>query len=414
MKKNIFKIIFAALFLTFIGGVFSVKNCYAASAEVDITSDSNAVTVGDEFFVYIKINSNTTFGDFEANLSYNDEVLAFLEGGSDINGNNGFLKISDIGVSDGDNSRKYTMKFKALKVGDSRVAFSGQAMVYDYETGDEMSISSNVLTVDVKSKKTASKNTNLKSLKISPSKLTPEFDKSVHKYSTTVSNQTEKLIVNAVQEDEKSTVSISGNDFLKEGENKVIVSVLAESGTVIEYTINVNREKAPQEQITPQVSVAPSDVNADTFEVVQTDGEFYAVYNGKYKLVEPDSEVTIPEGYEKTTITISEKEITAYAPISRKNSEIILIYAENMAGEKGFYYFDRVEKTMLRYTSNSSMNSTLDQSVDTTDMQPNQDRTKLKIAVVIMIILSGICTLLIAIIIRLYMKRKGYQDDDLE
>lgn len=409
--RNKYKFIIAFLFFVFIGGMISSKLCYAASAEVEITSDATSVTVGDDFFVYIKINSSTTFGDFEANLSYNNELLDFVKGGSAITGSNGFLKISDIGVLDGNNSRKYTMKFKALKVGDCELSFPHQAMVYEYESGNEMSVSSNILTINVKPKRTASENTNLKSLKISPSELNPAFDKNIHEYTTTVGNETERLIVDAVPEDQRATVSISGNDFLKEGENKVNVSVLAESGTVIEYTINVNREKAAVKQITP---IASTDLSQGTFHVVTVNGENYAVYSGKYKLIEPDNTVKIPEGFTKTSITMSDITMTAYAPENNQNAEILLIYAENESGEKSFYYFDRVEKTMLRYVANHTLDSSVNASNGTESMKPDINRKQLNVTIIIIILLSGICILLTIVIIRLFMKLKGYKYDDLD
>ena len=403
MKNKLLKWITAFLLLVIAGAFVSSKPCYAASAVVDIASDSENVTVGDDIFVYLKINSATSFGDFEANLSYDENLLQFRKGPSAITGSNGFLKISDIGVSQGVNSRKYTLKFKALKTGTCKISFSGAATVYEFETGNEMSVSDNVLNVNIVPKKSASRDNNLKELKISPSKLTPAFDKSVHEYSTQVGYDTQQLIVNAIAENENATVSISGNDSLKVGQNKVIVSVLAESGAVIEYTINVKREDKT-DQVTPQVSPIPEALSEGTFKTVKINDDIYAVFNGKYKLVKPDSEVQIPEGYTATTINLSGNDVTAYAPQNDPDAEIILLYAENESGEKSFYLFDRVEKTMLRYTDQTL--STAGNKASAENAKAEQYRNKLNIAIVTIIVLSGIIILLTIVAVRFYLKQK--------
>lgn len=402
MKIKLLKCVAAFLFLVIAGVLVSPKPCYAASAVVDISSDNN-VTVGDDIFVYLKINSATSFGDFEANLSYDENLLQYSKGPSAITGSNGFLKISDIGVSKGVNSRKYTLKFKALKTGTCKISFSGAASVYEFESGNEMSVSANVLHVNIIPKKSASKDADLKDLKISPSKLTPAFDKKVHEYSTQVGYDTQQLIVNAIAENENATVSISGNDSLKVGQNKVIVSVLAESGAVIEYTINVKREDKA-DQVTPQVSPTPGVLSEGTFETVKIDGEIYAVFSGKYKLIKPDSEVQIPEGYAATTINLSGNEVTAYAPQNNPDAEIILLYAENESGEKSFYLFDRVEKTMLRYTDQTLSSAGKTASAD--NAKAEQYRNKLNIAIVTIIVLSGIIILLTVVAVRFYLKQR--------
>jgi hypothetical protein len=93
-----------------------------------------------------------------------------------------------------------------LEVGTCEIALSGSAMVYDSESGDAMSVSSNVLTINVKAAQTASSNAYLKSLKINPSVLSPEFNKNVFEYNTSVGYDTQNLIIDALPEDKKASV----------------------------------------------------------------------------------------------------------------------------------------------------------------------------------------------------------------
>jgi hypothetical protein len=320
-----------------------------------------------------------------------------------------------MGITEGSTSRKYTLKFEAMQVGMCEISFSGRAMVYDYETGLEMSVSSNVLTLEVKAAETASSNANLKTFKVSPAEISPAFDKSILEYNANVGYETENLFINALPEDAKATVSISGNDLLKEGENKVIVTVLAESGDVIEYTINVFREYAPEEGTTSQEPVISPGASHGLFEVVEIEGEKYAVYSGKYKLIEPDSEVQIPNGYIKTRIIVSGISISAYSPENDLESEFLLIYAMNEFGEEGYYQYDRIEKTLQRYVTDNAIDYDNVDNTDTDDIVNSQEyRNNLNKAAIVIALLSALCVLLIIVMIRLFIRIKGYKEDDMD
>ena len=412
--KKIIKVSGLMLFLFIIGGFASTQQCQAASATVNIEADSAEMTVGDNIFVYIKIDSSTLFGNFEANLTYDEDILEYSGGAAVITGGSGFLKISDMGVLEGEDTRKYTLKFKALKAGMCTFAFSGRAIVYDATTESEMSVSSNELTLNVKAPVSASTNANLKSLKISPSELTPSFDTKIFEYSANVSYDTEQLIITALSEDSKATVSIAGDDTLVEGENKVVVSVLAESGNVIEYTINVMKETSPEQNTTDEPSISPGAIQS-SFEIVKIDGEQYAIFNGKYKLMEPNSDIAIPEGYQKGSVTLAGESVTAYLPINNGESEFLLLYMKNELGDSGFYRFDRVEKTLQRYVSDDILinGGGAKGSTDDNNMEKKYNSNLSKAAIVIAL-LTAFSGVLIFITIRLVLRLKGYKEDDLD
>jgi hypothetical protein len=397
------------------GGLFTAKPCRAASAEVEIAADTTEVTEGDTIFVYIRITSDTLFGNFEANLIYNDDVFEYMGGASVITGNSGFLKISDMGVTEGTDSRKYTLKFEALQVGTSEISFSNRAVVYDFEADREMSVSSNVLTLNVIAPVTASTNTNLQSLKTNPVEIAPEFSQSIFEYNVNVGYETEKLIITALPEDPSASVSIKGNDSLLEGENKVVVTVLAESGDDIEYTINVFREYAPEEEMVPDEPVISPGANQGLFEVVKIDGEKYAVYSGKYKLVEPEGGYTVPKGYVQTGMIISGVSITAFYPEGNMDSEFLLIYARNELGDEGFYRYDKIEKTLQRYiTENNAVYEDTDSDYLQENMDSKEYRDNLNKAAIVIAVLCALCGFVIFISIRLYLRLKGHNKDDLD
>lgn len=397
------------LILLVVAAYIPAQRCQAASAEVTIDADATQVTVGDKFFVYIYINSTAEFGNFETNVTYDQDILEYQSGAPVITGGDGYLKISDMNVLNGDTFRKYTLEFTALKVGYCDIAFSGRVIVYDPDQ-NEMSVSNSGLTINVKATATASDNAALKTLTISPTTLTPAFDPNVTEYSTTVSSDTDTLVVSAIPEDLKSTVSIKGNDLLKEGENKVIVSVLAESGNVIEYTINVTKEAAQEQMPTGEAAVTPA-ITQNSFTLTSENGVVYAVYNGRYTILEPDSSVAIPEGYKEGTLILSGIRVTAFIPVNNEESEFILLYTMNEQQEAGFYQYDRVEKTLQRYVPGSMIiNQSGSTAGDGSDKaEHNADLTKAAIAIAILAVFSAFMGIVIT---RLLLKSRGQKRDD--
>ena len=81
------------------------------------------------------------------------------------------------------------------------------------------------------------------------------FVATTNTYSYKVSADTETIDVVATAEDTKATVKVNKPDALAEGTNVVKVTVTAENGTVKEYTVNVEKEKA---QDVPAVSDKPT------------------------------------------------------------------------------------------------------------------------------------------------------------
>ncbi len=414
MKKHKLRSIAILLLFLLIGGSFPPTIAFAASAEVELTTEVAEVKVGEEFFVYLTVSSDTEFGDFEAGLTYDDTILEYQSGTSKVKGGSGYLKISDREVAEGSKKRKYTMKFDAVEVGICNVSFrdGDQIMVYDSKDGNAMSVSSNTLTINVTAPETASTNTSLKELQISPSALTPAFSPEVYDYSTEVSYDTEQLIIVALPEDEKSTVTVTGNDKLSEGQNKITIRVLAESGADIEYSINAFKEAAPT-VIGPEVTGLPEAEAQNSFRVLREEDGKYAIYSGRYKILEPDSNIVIPEGYKKTTLILSDVSVAAFYPEKDLGSDFLLLYAQNESGEIGFYQYDKIEKTIQRYISKSNM--VISDTTDTQDSQAEKEyRKNLNSAAIVIALLCAICALLITLLIRAAIKGRGYKEDDLE
>lgn len=96
-------------------------------------------------------------------------------------------------------------------------------------------------TINVSRKDNRSNINELSDLKVSKGSL--KFDKNKTDYTINVSNDEEFIDISYELLDNKSQAEIIGNKTLSYGENKFVIKVTAENGTVKEYTITVIRDK---------------------------------------------------------------------------------------------------------------------------------------------------------------------------
>lgn len=87
-----------------------------------------------------------------------------------------------------------------------------------------------------------SDNNYLSSLSISGYELNKEFKKEGNTYFVTIPSTVNKLTIKTTKEVNSSKVSINGNDNLKEGLNKILITVTAENGNTRVYRIYVTKE----------------------------------------------------------------------------------------------------------------------------------------------------------------------------
>ena len=133
--------------------------------------------------------------------------------------------------------------------------------------------------------------------------------------------------------------------------------------------------------------------------------------SSRYTIAKDPGTVKIPEGYFKTSILISGHNVVAYSPSEDLSSEFLLLILSKNGGEPELYSFDRVEKTLQRYSSSkkdepinskpASGYSTLEETELTKKYEKSLDNLTLVIA-----ILSGVCMLLLILTIRMALKSK--------
>ena len=311
---------------------------YAATGRIAFSDPSAAV--GSEFTVKMKVTGSEALSTADIMLSYDSASLEFVSG-TDADGGNGAVRVHGDAGANGQTTLSYELTFKALTAGTSQIT------VKDREVYDS---NSKLVTIDQQgqSKVTVaaaagtSKDASLKSLQVSPGTLSPEFSADVDTYAVTVGTDVDKLVVSAEPADSSAATSVSGDEGLQMGENRVTVKVTAQDGeTTKEYTIVVTKEEggASADSTTP--------AEQKSFEM--------NVSKRTFTVMEPDDTVEVPEGLVPTTITIDGNKVTGWVAEGDTDPQYCVIYAMNESGEKGLYRYDvkSSERTIQRYFTDS-------------------------------------------------------------
>lgn len=124
---------------------------------------------------------------------------------------------------------------KSLSVGANNIS-----VVVTAENGNKRTYT---ITVTRQSAIQKSSDNSLKDLSVPGYTLSPVFNKDNLDYTLKVPNNATKIDVKAIANNEKSSVKIVGNTYLKVGNNVVTVEVTAEDGSKKTYKITVTREE---------------------------------------------------------------------------------------------------------------------------------------------------------------------------
>lgn len=293
----------------------------------------------------------------------------------------------------------------------------------------------------------------LKSLEISPGTLSPAFQSSVTSYTVQLPEDTKSIVVSAVPNDGKAKVAVSHNNDLEPGANKTYIVVTAENGTQRTYVLNINCGEVPDED---EEGDAPSvQLNGTTYTFAtaeqmaevelpegfeageeEYEGKKITVYlspnrllqvvyliegegNGqwfvyekdqkaflpykeyqaaanRYIILEPDEGIVIPAGYVAVELEIQGQKVTAFAKDGQ--TEIVLIYAMRPDGEPGFYLYDTMEETFLRYVESGDIVQEPVPTEESTEAPAVTEDEKLRNFRILLYILCGISLLLAGVL----------------
>lgn len=315
-----------------------VLRALAAEGSVTYGSSSYSPTQGENFQIGVYVKGSEAVGAYEFYLDYDASMLEYVSGAD--SGGGGRLKF--VGYGNADNY-SYMLTFKAISAGSSNVSISNVYMGALNSAADMTITAAASATVSVQGPNTASGDNKLASLTVSPTGLWG-FSPDVFEYDITVANDVSRLSISAATQSDKATHVISDTN-LEVGVNTITIKVTAENGSVQNYTIIVRRKPADEQtETTTQVQVPEiEDLNA-SFTV-----------NGKemYFVTEID-DVTIPDGFEATTITYKEEEVPAFASTTQN---VTLFYLADGLGEnKAFFVYNAETDTVypfIRLTNSS-------------------------------------------------------------
>lgn len=422
MRKKLFKLSIICMILTAAVRFGQPLQAYAASAALGFLLQGTEFQVGDTVNVYLTVEADEEIGDVEVYLSYDPDYLDFSLATSSVAGGDGVLKVSDVYSSSADTSKRYLMKFVALKPGTTQLSVMNQPKVYRAEDAGQMSVSSVVTPVTIAPSVEASDNTRLSSLKISPGTVTPEFHPETYVYRTTVSHETSSLYVSALPEDAKAKVTVSGSSALQVGENRVYIYVTAESGKLQEYIILVNRQA---EEVLPTPTPEPEEPENVTpvplpedesyelkLEAVKEDGNVILQGKYRYQVCELTEAITIPAGFQKTKLMISGISLTAYTPQANEGSEFALLILRREGGEPALYRYDRTEKTIQRFVTEDIVVTREEPDPQETASQEQIEEYEKKVTALTFVIVFLITLWLLTIAGMIYLTlKKGSRDD---
>jgi len=219
------------------------------------------------------------------------------------------------------------------------------------------------------------------------------------------------VIVSAIAEDSLANVEVTGGKDLNLGNNEVLVTVTAEDGSQTVYTIYVYRselEEEPEEEtFHPEVITPASGIHFETAadkKVLVTEYHTYTVC----EYPEAWKGFVLPDEYGKTSLMINGIQIPAFVRQGDNPEEFLLLVLENEAGKLNWYRYDRVEQTLQRINEEEYVITQVIQSYDESlkeamkEYQVHQSMLTFAVS-----LLSGVCVVLLAVIVWLCIRRKN-------
>lgn len=305
------------IILTTVFMLINIKTVYAASS---ISFSSSSPKVGESLRVTVSVpNVNTV--DLKATVSGcgTNGTIQIVDGS--MTGNpktfSGSVTVTPtstgiitVAISDSSNA---VLNGSYVSVGGSRkiTVSNKQSSSNSSSSSSNNSTSSSNTTTTQEPEVKKSSEKNLSSLSVSEGTLSPKFSSGTTTYKVDLTSETESLTISAKAKDSKAKVSGTGKKELKIGENNFTVTVTAEDGSKKTYTISVYVTEKPT--------------------------QFVKLGDQNLGILNDLSKTDVPKGFEKSTIKIDNKDVTA---LQNKDMGLTLLYLQNEDDSTGFYIYD--------------------------------------------------------------------------
>ena len=314
MKKRILK----SSIITFSMSLIVALNIIiVGAASFSVSRSASSVSPGGSFTVTISASGAGQFSVSASNGSVSSSSV-WVDGSASVTctaGQSGTTTVTVTAVDatgydespiTGSQSTSVSIKSPASSSGSSSSSSSGSSS----SSSSNNSSSSTTTTVQEPEVKKSSEK-NLSSLSVSEGTLSPKFSAGTTTYKVDLTNEVEKLTISAKAKDSKAKVSGTGEKELKIGENNFTVTVTAEDGSKKTYTISVYVTEKPT--------------------------QFVKLGDQNLGILNDLSKTDVPKGFEKSTIKIDNKDVTA---LQNKDMGLTLLYLQNEDDSTGFYIYD--------------------------------------------------------------------------
>lgn len=299
--KKVIKII-----LGIIISMFICTNVYAKSASISVSTSSSQIIVGNTVKVTVTVSSTESLGAWEYTLNYDKSIFSLVSSNVDLH----------YAAAANNNSTKtvsYLYTFKANKSGKGSFYIDSSSVLNMDEEYLDVSNGSRAVSAITYTEYQASlsNNNNLRSLSVDGYEISPEFNKDTLEYTVKVNEDEKTVKINASAEDKAARVNGTGEVEVVNGTNSFNIVVVAENGSEKTYKLIVD-----------VVDKNPIDVKVD--------GKDYTVV----KIV---GQLSKPESFTETKVTIDENEIPAFY------NEVIdytLVGLKDETGKVNLYKYD--------------------------------------------------------------------------
>ncbi len=396
----------------------------AYSASISISMVSEQAIEGSNCTLAVLVSADTNMASLNMTIHYDRDYLELVSDNPLYEKLDSNIIINDLDLSSkAIKVRKYILQFKTLKKGKTTVSLEGTPKIYESSNGAAFSISKKDFNLTIYDKDKKSDNNKLSSLSVKEGEFTTKFTPDKLVYELHVPYEKSYITVSAEPEDSNASVAITGNEKLNVGANKVTVIVTSESGKGIEYTIYVNRgELEGENKVPPIASIEPiepsmtpipmlPEINpGNSYEIRKDNSLTYFVGNSTYLLLEPYDNSNVPKGYERIELEVLGTVITAYSLAGDTYADFVLLYAKQEDKDPYWYQFDRQEGTLQRF-SYELMKENEETGDSATLKEVKEYQERIDTLGLVIGIEAGIVLLFLILLIRLYMRQKGYNDE---
>ena len=347
MKRKL--LITICLVLIILLDILSIKS--NAENAVNIKLSKTEIEVGEDFYLNIG-NSNTSAAAGTIWIYFDNEKLECLTKMDNINiiGN----RIIYTWISEDGQNKKLenllNLNFKSKNTGIASFTIIGE--IYD-ENGNEINMNQTTTEIEISEKnkeaKTAKTSDNansldLKVMRLDKEGIVPNFNPNITEYYIIVDENTDNIKVTATPENSGSNVKISGNENLKDGLNKITITVKNGSESK-KYIINVTKTDQKEKANTNLETLA-----IENYEITPEYKENITEYNLQISNTEEKLNIlAIPENM-KAKVEIKNNENLKYG----ENIIEILVTAQNGITQKVYKLnvYKRNEEEEKEYDEN--------------------------------------------------------------